>query len=409
MSVSSAGSISPSRNYGVGAFGAKLAVPVGAIAANPGNLASLINSNGTFTDFALAAGTYNGNYPNKAGNGYYGDPNDHTAVVFNGNATYPTLDVGENPDGGTFEMMDGQDDNIWANMTIKRYRGDNDANGNGPIGLGGTADWLFQNVLFTEMHKSGMRGNGARGEMRFCTSSFNGQFCWSGSGSPTDFYNCEGFKSGDTNMQNHGVTPMHETSDRGISKFNHSTAISHPECHYHDIIGFGNGLWWDGNNNDILAEDCLIEDIPRHGMVAELNHSGIFRRNTVNRCATDSTPHEWRNTAISAFTSGVFVIEDNVIDDARIGIGLYQNNRDATSDPTFWSAMCGTVIQRNTIKNITRNWISLHCNYTKDGCHWVDVPGDVTVQDNDEQDGPTQYFRTGGVIDETAWTALGYS
>lgn len=399
--------------YGAGDTNAPVTVPASAVTATPATLASLINSNSGGTTFALQPGTYNGNYPNKAGNRYIGNGT-YTQIVFSGNVTYPNLNDGTAPNGGTQIMMTGASNNVWANMTIQRYRGANDGNGNGPITVtGGSSGCLVRNVLFQHNAQSGWRWAGSNHEMRYVTSRYNGRYCVGGSGTAIHHYNCDFYSSGDGNMKSQGQTPRVSDSNRGISKFVQSNTIQVHTCHIHDINdSSAKGLWWDINNSNCLVENSLFEDLYRNGAFFELSHGGIIRNNTFNHAGYGALQYAWSPAAILIATGGVSEIYGNTIQGgSNHGIILYQNNRDTAGDnqhPEYWDGLCGSNIHDNIVQNITNSVIGTHCVYTKDGCNFNSNPGSVTISNNTTPGSGLQFWAN-SAITKSAWNALGYS
>ena len=410
--------------FGVDSPGAPISIPAFAVTATTSTLASLINSNSGGTDFALAAGTYNGAYPNKAGNGYYGLA-DHTAVVFNGNATYPNFNTGTPSDGGTTEMMSGENNNTWANMTIQRYRGIIGKAGSSAIDHRGTSGWKFRNVLFQHMEKVGLTVGGSNGEARFCTSRYNGAFGWSGGGTDNHFWNCEAYSIADNTMLAQGLTPRFSGSDVGISKHAQSTRVQHHSGWYHDIDhGSPKGLWWDINNRGMLMEDCVIENILNKGLHFELSHDGIIRRNIFRNCGRGPSQSAYGRATLLANVSGVTIIEDNEVYGAvtgtksQAGIFLQTNDRDhgpeggpggPASIPQNWSAQCGSIIRNNFVEgDFETAHIGVRCVYTKDGCNFFTTPSSITVANNTEVGSPVKFYRNGSVT-ASQWATAGYS
>lgn len=416
MSVSTMGFISPSRNYGVGALGAKLALPVVTVNATPSNLASLINSHAAGTNFALAAGSYVGTFPNKTGNGYYGDPDDHTAVVFDGQITYDKVTVGGLKTGGFETIFEGINSNTFANFTVEKYGAYLDRLGGSPWSDTGTGT-LWQNLLIQDCQRSGLKVGGSANEIRFSTSRYNGRYCMNGGGTNNHFYNNHSYSSGDDNMETRGLTPRPGTGadpgGRGIGKYVQSTGVGHHECLYSDQQGAGGkGLWYDINNSDCLVEDNLFERIDRPAVDFELGHGGTIQRNVFRECNLRTGTPNWRAGTIHIATGGPTTIQDNDIENAsqstRTGIMLWQHNRDTQGDnqnPPFWSGLCGSIVRRNRIEGFHYP-VAVTCSYTKDGCHFVNDPTAITIVTNNEIDF-TEFYQNG---DKTPvqWAAIPY-
>ncbi len=427
MSVSILGKISvgtggspptpPVASYGAGAVGASLPVPAGAVAATPANLESLINSNGSGTDFALGDGTYLDTFPNKTGNGYYGDPTDHTAVVFDGQAVYDKVTVGGVQIGGVLIIFDDiLTGNVFANFTVQKYGAENDKNGGGPWPQGG-AGCLWRNVLVQDCHRSGLQLGGSNHEVRWCTFQFNGRYGSNGSGTNHHFHNCDTLSNGDDNMETRGLTPRPGTGfdpgGRGMGKYVQSNGIGHHNCRFRDGQGAGGkGLWFDINNQNCLVEDCLFENIDRPAVDFELGHGGNIRRNVFREVNLRTGTPNWRAGAIHVATGGPTIIEDNDIENTatstRSGIMLWQHNRDTEGDnqnPPFWSGLCGSEVRRNRIEGFTYP-VAVTCTYTKDGCNFVNDPTEIVIEDNDEI-AATKYWQN---VEKTPaqWATLGY-
>lgn len=412
---------SPSNGFGAGASGAILAVPAGAVTATPSTLESLINSNPIGTDFALQPGVYEGAFPNKTGNGYYGDP-DHTKVVFDGQATYPNLNDSTTSDGGAVEAMPGVNNMVMANMTIQKYRGELGKQGPGPVKLNAKSGWLFRNILFQYMERAGFRVAGTDGEVRFCTSRYNGRYGFTGAGRDIHFWNCEAYHCSDATQKAQGQIPRFASSDSGISKFVHSVRLQHHSCYYHDIDHpTPKGLWWDINNREMLMEDCLIENIQNKGLHVELSHGpSIIRRNVIRNCMTSDSHSSiwWASGSAHLNVCGPITFEDNQVVGAtdgqsKNGIIINQNDRDyrlgdQASTPENWSAMCGSIIRNNTVSgDFKKASIGVHCSYTKDGCNFFDDPSSITIANNTVLGIPT-YYRNGSVT-ASQWASVGYS
>lgn len=402
----------PSSDYGAGAPGSSLSVPAGAVNVNPSNIVSEINSRPGGTKFRLSDGTYKlGQLPNKAGNEYYGNPSDHSKVVFDGEATYSSL-TQPNPDragshatGGKYYVWNLMNNNVIANMTMRRYRGEGDEKGYGPLAARGTSanNVLIQNVELRDNQFSGIRLGTSRWKVRFLTSRHNGQYGMSGSGTDHIVENTLLYANG-----NDGLTyvPRYERSDRGAFKFVHMTdqIVRNTEVHSHQ----DNGMWWDGTTKGMLVENNYIHDNRRHGIIFELSLGGTIRNNNLVNNAQSSPAQDYRDSNIFSNVGGPILIEGNTVTGGRNGIVLYQPNRSFTLGTTA-TPICGSVIRNNTIKgNIKNAWIGIHSPATYGGCNPEDNPSSVTIQNNNEQGSGVKYW-FGGSYSASQWASKGYN
>ena len=412
------GIVSGAGGFGAGAVGAGLSIPFGAVTATAGTLESLINSNPSGTDFALQPGTYIGTFSNKTGNGYYGDPNDHTAVVFDGQTTYAKVTVGGVQTGGAQVVFNVLSNNVFANFTVQKYGAYLNRNGGSPWSDTG-AGVLWRNLLCQDNFRSGLKLGGSNHKVRFCTFQFNGRYGSNGGGTNNHFYNCDTLSCGDDNMETRGLTPRPGTGQdpggRGMGKYVHSNNLGHHNCRFRDQQGAGGkGLWYDINNQNALVEDCLFENIDRLSCIFELSHGGTIRRNTFRECNIRTGSPSWRSGVIHVATGGPTTIEDNDIENivtssTRSGIMLWQHNRDTAGDnqnPPFWSGLCNSIVRNNRIRGFTYP-MAVTCTYTKDGCNFFTTPSSITITNNDEGV-VTQYWRNTSQT-PSQWAAVGYS
>lgn len=385
--------------YGAGVSGAAVPVPSGAISVTPSTLVQEINNRPAGTAFALQPGTYVlGNVPNKAGNRYYGVPSDHGAVVFDGQTTYS----GSTVTGGHQVAFRLADNNVFANMTFRRYRGLDDAPGNSPLFANGASDVVIRNVEFRDNQLSGLRFGGSRWQVSYITSQRNGQYCMGGSGSnhviELSLFAACGVEGLDV--------PRHGDSNRGISKFNHSTNITVRTSEFRNITGGSNGLWFDGNNAGFTIVGNYLHDMQRHGIIVELGEGGTIRNNVLVNVAYGSPAQEYRDAAIFSHFGGAILIEGNTIDGARNGIMLYQHDR--TFDPAHGDSVCGSVVRNNTVKGTIGNaHTGMHVTSTYEGCNPMSNPGQVVWENNTEV-GNVRHWLNGSAT-PTQWAARGYS
>lgn len=414
--------VSGTGGFGAGASGAGLAIPPGAVTATAGTLEDLINLNESGTDFALQPGTYIGTFPNKIGNGYFGDPNDHTAVVFDGQITYDKVTSGGVQTGGAQIVFNVLSNNTFANFTVQKYGAYLDRLGGGPWSDTG-AGVLWRNLLCQDNFRSGLKLGGSNHEVRFCTFQFNGRYGSNGGGTNNHFYNCDTLSCGDDNMETRGLTPRPGTGQdpggRGIGKYVHSNGLGHHNCRFRDQQGAGGkGLWYDINNQNALVEDCLFENIDRFACDFELSHGGSILRNTFKECNIRTGSPSWRSGVIHIATGGPTLIDGNdiqntIISSSRSGIMLWQHNRDTAGDnqnPPFWSGLCNVGGNQGVRNNLIRGFtypMAVTCSYTKDGCNFTTTPSSITIENNDEGS-VTKYWRNSEVT-PSEWAALGYS
>ncbi len=381
----------PSGLYGAGVSGASLAVPVGAVSVTPATIVSQINSQPAGTAFALQPGTYLlGDLPNKAGNRYYGPANNHGAVIFDGQATIEVA----------WRL---QTNNVFANMTIRRYRGLDDAPGNSPFLANGANNVVIRNVEFKDNRLSGLRFGGSGWLVDYITSQQNGQYCIGGSGSN---HTVDHSLLSQCGVDGLAFAPRFAASDRGISKINHSTGFTVRNSEIRRIDSGGNGLWLDGNNSAFLIEGNYVHDIQRHGIIVELGEGGTIRNNTLVNTAYGSQPQDYRDAAIFNNYGGAILIEGNTIDGARNGIILYQPNRSFPADHA--NSVCGTVVRNNTIKGIIGNaWTGQHIGVTYEGCNPNSTPSQVTWTNNTEVGSVNHWLNNDAT--PAQWAARGYS
>ncbi len=381
----------PSGLYGAGVAGASLAVPSGAVAVTPANIVSQINSRPAGTAFALEPGTYLlGDLPNKAGNRYYGPANNHGAVIFDGQATIEVA----------WRL---QTNNLFANMTIRRYRGLDDAPGNSPFLANGANNVVIRNVEFKDNRLSGLRFGGSGWLASYITSQQNGQYCIGGSGSN---HTVDHSLLSQCGVDGLPFAPRFVASDRGISKINHSSGFTVRNSEIRNIDSGGNGLWLDGNNGGFLIEGNYVHDIQRHGIIVELGEGGTIRDNTLVNTAYGSQPQEYRDAAIFNNYGGAILISGNTIDGARNGIILYQPNRSFPADHA--NSVCGTVVRDNTIQGAIGNaWTGQHIAVTYEGCNPNSTPNQVIWFHNTEVGSVNHWLNNDAT--PAQWAARGYS
>ena len=398
-----------SSGYGAGVQGAELAVPAGAVNVNPSNIVSEINSRPAGTAFHLADGTYKvGQLPNKAGNKYYGNPNNPNKVVFDGETKYTSLTTG-NPDKSSSPASSGKlytwnllDNNIVANMTMRRYRGYNDEKGYGPLYSSGSANNVtVRNVILADNQFSGMRLGSSNWKVSFVTSYHNGQYGLSGGGTNNLVENALLYENGKAGLP---YVPRYEKSDRGGTKFVFSKDLTFRNS---EIYGHkDNGLWFDIGNSGMTAENNYIHDNTRHGIIYELSlGGGVIRNNNLVNNATGTQAQAYRDAGIFVNVGGDTLIEGNTINNARNGIILYQPNRDMTNA----KPICGSVIKNNIIKGSIGNaWIGLNVAVTVNSCNPIDNPSQVTITNNNEQ-GPSVMYWLNSLVNGSNWSSKGYN
>ena len=414
MSISTIGSLPITQGYGAGVLGARLAIPSGAVAATPANLDSLVGSNPTSTDFALAAGTYTGEFSNKTGNGYYGDPNDHTAVVFDGGLTYANSppNIGETPTGGSIGFMSGLSNNTWANLTIQKYQ-TTDTNNNGGVWTNemvGQSNILLQNIETKDIHMTGIHIGGSNHTVRFCTSRWNGQYGIAGGGINILVENCLVEGVGDDTVTTRGIVARHTSSNRGGGKWSFSNGNTIRNCNYKDLLGYVTGIWFDIDNFNVTVENNLVERVARRGIFIELGHGGTVTGNTLINCHTSSDPLTCDSAVITWNAGGPVTFENNVIrnDSANSGwngISFSQYSRDYT----FGEGFCGSTVRNNEIGSFfVNNWVSVHGTFIDPaGCDPT-IPSNITIENNTEL-GSGISFHHGTDKTPAEWATLGYS
>ncbi len=421
MSVSFLGSMSVATNYGAGVLGAKLAIPSGAVAATPANLESLIIANAAGTDFALGDGTYVGTFTSKTGNGTYGDPNDHTKVVFDGEMTYASSPpaAGDIPDSGADIVFDAETDTIFANFTIKKYVSTDPANGGAILKMGGETGILIRNIESID-NVNGMHISGNQNEAKWCTSHLNGQYAFSGGGgsgaraNDLVIENCLLEMCGDDNVTTRGVVAREDTSNRGGTKMVHCEDLIFRDCEVRFFDGFVPGIWIDGNCVGVVVEGCFFHDVARSGVMLELSHSATVRFNRFKDCHTnDLDTFKYNGGQIFSSNGGVNTFEGNLIEgDCANGIAIVQADRSA-QNPAFHSPPCGSVVKDNVLDlaTVQTAWVSQHGSWVKDGCDPT-LPASYTITDNDEQGTGIAFAfdqPSGDTLTPAEWTALGFS
>ena len=349
--------------YGAGVAGASLAVPSGAVSVNPSNIVSEINNKPAGTAFKLADGTYKlGQLPNKTGNRYYGNPANHEAVVFDGETVYS----GGKPTSGKMTVLTLLANNIVANLTIKRYRGD-DTKGSGAL-TGGGDGVLIRNVELYENQFVGLHFGGSNWDVSYITSRHNGQYCYNGSGTGHHLSYFVALECGNEVLP---IPRYTTTNDRGGSKFVQTTdfTVEHGEVANMD----DNGLWFDIANRDVIIRNLWVHDVEQHGIDIEASFGpGLIENNLVEDSAFENIDVAYRRACIfTAMTENV-TIKNNTVRGCKNGIMGYQWNH-----PQWLGEINGTVqatpvrnllVTGNTISEITHHWAGVASLTSAAGC-----------------------------------------
>lgn len=349
-------------DYGAGVTGASLAIPSGAVSVSPSNIVAEINSKPAGTAFALAAGTYNlGDLPNKIGNRYYGNPSNHLAVVFDGGTVYS----GTKPTSGKMRVFTLLNNNIVANLTIKRYRGD-DTKGSAPL-TGSGVGVTIRNVEVYENQFTGIRFGGSNWDVSYVTSRQNGQYCYGGSGTGHNLSYFVAKECGNAGLP----VPRYSEGDRGGSKFVQTTNFT---VEYGEVANMDdNGLWFDIANVNVVIRNLWVHDVEQHGIDIEASFGpGLIENNLVEDSAFENIDVAYRRACIFTAMTEDVTIKNNTVRGCKNGIMGYQWNH-----PQWLGTIAGKVqatpvrnllVTGNTISEITNNWAGIASLTSAAGC-----------------------------------------
>lgn len=390
--------------YGAGVQGAALPIPSGAVAVTTLTLASAIQNNPAGTIFALAPGVYRvGNLPNKVGNGYYGVPTDHRAVILDGETTYS----GTSPTSGKMrpwtELMDN---NTIANMTVRRYRGD-DTKGSAPLWGGGADGVIIRNVEVYENQFSGIRFAGTVWDVSYVTSRHNGQYCYNGSGTGHTLSHFIAFECGNSGLP----VPRNADSDRGGSKFVQTNNFTVEDGEVADMDD--NGLWFDIANRNVVIRRLWVHGVEQHGIVVEASFGpALIEDNLVENSAFENQTSAYRRACIFFAVTENVTIRNNTVDGCKNGIMGYQWNH-----PQYQGTVSGKVqatpvrnarVHNNVIRNITHHWAGIASLTALAGCDANDPCADNQFFDN-VYVGTSQFWWDDATRNLSYWTAQGHS
>lgn len=353
-----------------------LSIPANAIEVTPATLANAINNNPGGTNFKLTAGTYNGSFPNKSGNGYYGEnPENPHAVTFDGNTTYSRSDI-DNDDNqgnlatsGTRTIMGLQASNTFAHMAWKRYRCESQKQG--PFTNIGVNNVRIDNVRTYEQQYAGLKVGGSGWVISHFHGYHNGQFGINGGGSGNHI--CRDFEFYENGIEDPawGI-PRWKTSDRGASKIVLCDGFTFQDglTRDHD----DQGIWFDIGNRNCVFRRVTSRNNRKNGLDLEASFGGHIIEDCVVENSAFATPTQsWRFWGIMVSMSSDTIVRNNYVTGCRNGIGLYQWNH-----PQYSQGNCDSVtdvtVRDNEVANITNHWGVMASLTTFNGLH-IDSSG----------------------------------
>lgn len=389
--------------YGAGVAGAALAPPVGAVQVTPQTIVSSINNYPAGTSFVLAPGVYLlGDLPNKVGNGYYGQASDHRAVVFDGETTY----ANGKPTAGRFRVLSLLDNNVVANLTIRRYRGD-DTKGSAPL-TGSGAGVVIRNVELYDNQFVGIRFGGKTWQVSYTTSRNNGQYCYAGSGTGHTLSHFVAAECGNEGL----AVPRYSESDRGGSKFVQTTNFTVEDGEVRDEDD--NGLWFDIGNTNIVIRRLWVHDVEQHGIDVEASFGpALIEDNLVEDSAFESITTPYRRACIFFAVTEDVTIRNNVVRGCKNGIIGYQWNH-----PQWQGTISGEVqatpvrrarVYENIISDITGHWAGIASLTALAGCDANAACADNQFFDNDYVGTSPQFWWDDATRNEAYWASEGKS
>lgn len=349
--------------YGAGVTGAALPIPPGAIPVTPLTIVGQINANPAGTLFALTPGVYLlGDLPNKVGNGYYGVPADHRAVIFDGETVYNSS---SKPSSGKMRVFTLLDNNVVANLTIRRYRGD-DSKGSAPL-TGSGAGVIIRNVELYDNQFVGIRFGGKTWDVSYTTSRNNGQYCYAGSGTGHTLTHFVAAECGNAGL----AVPRYSESDRGGSKFVQTTNFTVEDGEVRSLED--NGLWFDIGNTNVVIRRLWVHDVEQHGIDVEASYGpALIEDNLVEDSAFETISVAYRRACIFFAVTEDVTIRNNTVRGCKNGIMGYQWNH-----PQWLGTISGTVqatpvrrarVYGNTVSEVTGNWAGIASLTALAGC-----------------------------------------
>lgn len=388
--------------YGAGVAGASLPIPAGAIPVTSLTLAKAISDNPAGSIFALAPGIYRiGDIPNKAGNGYYGTPEDHAAVILDGETTY----VNGKPTSGKMRPFTLADGNVVANLTIRRYRGD-DTKGSAPL-WGPASGVIVRNVELYENQFVGLRFAGSTWDVSYITSRHNGQYCYGGSGTGHRLSHFIAQECGNAGL----LVPRYSQNDRGGSKFVQTSNLTVEDGEIADMQD--NGLWVDIGNRDVIIRRLWVHGVEQHGIDVEASYGpALIEDNLVENSAFETLSTPYRRACIFFAVTQDVTIRNNTVDTCKNGIMGYQWNH-----PQYQGTISGTVqatpvrrarVHNNTIRNVTGHWAGIASLTALAGCDANNPCADNRFYDN-IYEGMPSFWWDDSTRNLAYWTAEGHS
>lgn len=131
-----------------------------------------------------------------------------------------------------------------------------------------------------------------------------------------------------------GVSGINAGFAGGAMKLTNSNGAIVRNSHVHDCPG--NGLWWDIDNINLLAQNNIVEDCANQGIFCEIGAGGTnptaggrVTGNTVRRCGFGRGNASGFGAGIAIAASGGIEVDNNIVEDCHNGITGIQQNRGA--------------------------------------------------------------------------------
>lgn len=305
-------------------------VPADAVDVNPATIQTEVANRPAGTAFRLQAGTYQMTLPTKAGNQYFGDPDDWEAVVFDGGYSRNAA-VERSPAVGLHYM---------AFEKFVGYAGDSSPSGAIDPGSDG---WRIVGCHIRWNKNGGLRATGSNNHVLMCHVYQNGAWAASGPAAGWLFDCVEVWGNSNEDTLPAFVPAYTASSDRGATKFGQNYNLDGTSGgptvvrRWHAYDNKYDGIWFDIRIEDVLVEYSWFEDQRRYGVNLEAGRPGgrpiVVRYNLFDHCGYQSVSGSWWQPSYIALPAAVrFAVCENVevygnrITGGPRGIGGYNWN-----------------------------------------------------------------------------------